>query len=134
MAEIVNVGTKLVLQTSLPMMQPDGYAKKIAPEDKKYAKITDTDMQDQIKGLTVFGETQIFKIIRNNDEKYSKNGNGIFFNLSKVKLETRKQIINFLLYCKNYESKLKNEEFDRNEYKKFLNEEERKLIIVNLKT
>ena len=117
----MNVGTKLIIQTSI---SPEPHVKKIAPKDKKYVKITDIDVQDQIKGLTVFGETQIFKIIRNNDEKYSKNGNGIFFNLSKVKMVTRRQIIDFLLYCKNYESKLKNEEYDRNEYKKFLTETE----------
>lgn len=120
----MNVGTKLILHTSiLPLKQSDE-RKRMTPEQKKYANITDTDIQDQIKGLTPSGEAQIFKIIRNNDEKYSKNGNGIFFNLSKIKQKTRKQIIDFLLYCKNYESKLKNEEQNRNEYKKFLTEEE----------
>lgn len=125
MAEIINVGTRLVLDTSIiPIMRPDENIQKLNPKDQKYAKITDTDIQDHIKGLTVFGETQIFKIIRNNNEKYSKNGNGIFFNLSKVKLDTRRQIIDFLLYCKNYESKLKDEEHDRDKYKKFLMEQE----------
>lgn len=128
MAEIVSIGAKLIVdplaaleeQRERELVERD----KAIAKDTKYSRIRDSDIRDQIKGLTVFGEAQIFKIIRNNDEKFSKNGNGIFFNLSKIKVETRKQIIDFLLYCKKYESKLKNEEKDRDEYKKYLPEEE----------
>lgn len=128
MAEIVNIGAKLtvdpVVALELERERLIDERKKELIGDTQYGKMSDTDIQDNIKSLTVFGEAQIFKIIRNNDEKYSKNGNGIFFNLSKVKLETRRQIIDFLVYCKKYESKLKNEEKDRDEYKKYLPEEE----------
>ena len=127
MAEIVSINTSLIFDPFASQKKREELKefenKKVKKDEIKYSDLTDTDIQEQIKGLTVFGETQIFKIIRNNDDKYSKNGNGIFFNLSKAKSKTRQQIINFLLYCKNYEFKLKDEEKDRNEYKKSLPED-----------
>lgn len=126
MAEILSVGTKLIID---PLVAQEIEKEKKEQKEReefenkykgKYSQITDVDIQELIKGLTMVGEAQIFKIIRNNDEIYSKNGNGIFFNLSKVKKETRNQIIDFLIYCKNYEFKLQKEENSRAEYKKFL--------------
>ena len=54
------------------------------------------------------------------DEIYSINTNGIFFNLSNIGENTKKDIVRFLLFCKKNEKTLNKDKNDREEYKKLL--------------
>ena len=55
--------------------------------------------------------------MRNNNEKYSTNKNGIFVNLSNLKKCSIIEICNFILFCDNNNKILEEEEQSRNVYR-----------------
>ena len=65
---------------------------------------------------------EIFRIIKNNKEKYSTNNNGIFINLSALKLISIKEISSFLSFCENNNKILKQEEEQRELYRDLVSE------------
>ena len=70
-------------------------------------------MREQISQLSKEGSIEIFKIIRQNDEKYSENNNGILFDMTKLSDKTLQIINNFLIYNKENQKKLDLEESHR---------------------
>ena len=63
---------------------------------------------------------EIFKIIKNNKEKYSSNKNGIFVNLNTLKKCTLQEITKFIVFCDNNNSIFEEEEKLRNIYREMI--------------
>lgn len=68
---------------------------------------------EKIRDMNKTEHEEIFKIIRanNQDMTYSKNKNGIFFNLSSMNDETINNVSNFVDYCLNNKKAL--DEYDQ---------------------
>tara|TARA_B100001057_G_C22793404_1_gene928569 strand:- start:1257 stop:1559 length:303 start_codon:yes stop_codon:yes gene_type:complete len=79
------------------------------------------NIEKSITNLNLDEKTEIFKIIKNNSEKYSNNKNGIFVNLSKLNISTINEIINKLNYYNNNKKTLLQDESKIDEYKTYLN-------------
>ena len=80
------------------------------------------DLKKKIELLSEHEVCEIFRIIKNNKEKYSTNNNGIFINLSTLKKISIQEISNFLLFCENNNKILEQEEEQREIYREFLSE------------
>ena len=81
-----------------------------------------TEIKNKIDNLSEDEMTEIFKIIKNNNEKYSTNKNGIFINLSTLKKNTIHEISNFLYFCDNNNKAIIEEEIERAKYKEMIND------------
>lgn len=68
---------------------------------------------EKINGMTRTEHEEIFKIIKNNnkDMSFSKNKNGIFFNLSTLDEKTIDEINKFVNYCISHKQEL--DEYDK---------------------
>jgi hypothetical protein len=80
------------------------------------------EIKNKIDNLSENEVTEIFKIIKNNNEKYSTNKNGIFFNLSTLRKNTIQEISNFLYFCDNNNREIEEEENERAKYKEIIND------------
>ena len=78
------------------------------------------DIKTKIDKLSENEMFEIFKIIKNNKEKYSTNKNGIFINLSTLKSITITEICNFLNFCDKNNVIFDNEEKTRDIYREML--------------
>lgn len=78
------------------------------------------NMKQQINKLTIESKKEIFKIILNNDEKFSENNNGILFNLISLKIGTLNEINNFVIYTKNNMKNIEKTEIEISNYKGML--------------
>ena len=81
---------------------------------------TNIDIKTKIDKLSENEMFEIFKIIKNNKEKYSTNKNGIFINLSTLKSITITEICNFLNFCDKNNVIFDNEEKTRDIYREML--------------
>jgi hypothetical protein len=79
-----------------------------------------TEIKNKINNLSEDEITEIFKIIKNNNEKYSTNKNGIFINLSTLTKNTILEISNFLYFCDNNNKAIIEEEIERAKYKEMI--------------
>jgi hypothetical protein len=59
------------------------------------------ELRERITKLDEYGYYEIFKIIDNNNIKYTENNNGIFINLNKVDEKTIQQLEYYLEFNKN---------------------------------
>lgn len=75
-----------------------------APYNNKFRKA----LFEKISGMTKTEHEEIFKIIRsnNNSTGYSKNKNGVFFNMSTLDNSVIEKIDNFVNYCMNNKKEL----------------------------
>jgi|LakMenE18May11ns_1017337.scaffolds.fasta_scaffold05260_1 hypothetical protein len=80
------------------------------------------EIKKKIELLSEHEVTEIFRIIKNNKEKYSTNNNGIFINLSTLKKISIQEISNFLLFCENNNKILDREEQQREIYRELVSE------------
>lgn len=80
-----------------------------------------SDIKNKIDNLTDDELTEIFKIIKNNNEKYTTNKNGIFINLSTLRRSTIQEISNFLYFCENNDNIINIENQERAKYKNVVN-------------
>jgi len=78
---------------------------------------TNIEIKDKIDKLSENELYEIFKIIKNNSEKYSTNKNGIFINVSTLKKITITEISNFLIFCENNNKIFNQEEQTRDIYR-----------------
>ena len=78
------------------------------------------DIRDKIEQLTEHELMEIFKIIKNNNEKYSTNKNGIYVNLSILKKNTIYDLSNFLYFCDSNNKRINNDELERELYKNII--------------
>ena len=84
--------------------------------------ISNNDIKKLIDRLDETEKIEIFKIINFHNEKYSVNNNGIFFNLVKVKDETKDDIIKLLNFSSKNKLKLIQEEQKINSLKEIIND------------
>ena len=86
-------------------------------ENQIYPNIEIKSKIDKLSENEMF---EIFKIIKNNKEKYSTNKNGIFVNISTLKKITINELCNFLNFCDNNNIIFDNEEKTRDIYREML--------------
>ena len=84
---------------------------------KKIPPFTNVEIKSKIDKFSENELSEVFKILRNNNEKYSTNKNGIFVNLSNLKKCSIIEICNFILFCDNNNKILEEEEQTRNVYR-----------------
>lgn len=84
---------------------------------KKIPPFTNLEIKSKIDKFSENELSEVFKILRNNNEKYSTNKNGIFVNLSNLKKCSIIEICNFILFCDNNNKILEEEEQTRNIYR-----------------
>jgi len=84
---------------------------------------------DISKNLTKIEYLEIFNIIQNDKCNYSENKNGIFINLLNVGEETIDKIFNFIDFIKHKKQDLIKQEEYVNNFKKNMNENEKKIVL-----
>lgn len=78
------------------------------------------DIKNKLNYLSDDELSEIFKIIKLNNENYSINKNGIFINLSTLKKKTILEISNFIIYCDNNNYRIIKDEEERDKFKNSL--------------
>lgn len=74
-------------------------------------------LRDKIYMLQETEHIEIFKIIKQDTDKFSENKNGIFVNLSKMSITTLKKIKTFVEFCSENKKKLEIEKKQRDSLK-----------------
>jgi hypothetical protein len=82
---------------------------------KNYSKLL--RIRERIDKLSKEGKIEIFKIIHKNNEKFSKNNNGVMFDIKVIKEETIEHITNFLNFSDVNQKNFDLEEMKRNDYR-----------------
>lgn len=75
---------------------------------------------------------EILKIIKNNNDKFSENDNGVFINLSKLKKSTFIEINKFVDFCMNNKRNLEIDNLNRDNMKKYLSDDNTQSILLEL--
>lgn len=78
-------------------------------------------LRDNISLLQETEHLEIFKIIKQDTDKYSENKNGIFINLSKLSNKTLQHLNNFVYFCFDNKKKLELEKKKRENLKESIN-------------
>jgi hypothetical protein len=76
-----------------------------------------TEIKTHIDNMSEDEVTEIFRIVLKNGEKYSKNNNGVFINISKFKPETLQEITQYINYCEANNAYIDMDEADRQIYR-----------------
>ena len=79
-------------------------------------KLTLTEIKNRIEDLYETELFEIFKIIKDNNEKYTTNNNGIFVNICTLKPITITEITQFLIYSEKNNKLIDEEEEERDIY------------------
>ena len=66
-------------------------------------------LEKDIKNLDKNEHLEILNIIKKNNQNFSKNSKGIFFNLKYIDIKTLEEIINFVEFCKKNQTFLDTE-------------------------
>ena len=74
-------------------------------------------LEKDIKFLDKNEHLEILNIIKKNNQKFSKNSKGVFFNLKYIDIKTLEEIINFVEFCKNNRSFLDTERLPEHKIK-----------------
>lgn len=82
-------------------------------QNKTYTNKELKKIRDDINNLSKEGHIEIFKIIHQNQEKYSENNNGILFDITKLDNITLQIIEKFINYNNENKKKLVQEENNR---------------------
>ena len=83
-------------------------------------KLTLTEIKNRIENLYETELFEIFKIIKDNNEKYTSNNNGIFINISNLKSITINEITHFLIFSEKNSKLIDKEELDRDIYREIV--------------
>ena len=78
-------------------------------------------IQNDISLLSQNELNEIFKILYNNDSKYTQNNNGIFVNLNWLEYDIIVQINNYIDFCIKSNKEIKKHEIMKNMYNENLN-------------
>ena len=81
-----------------------------------------SEIKHRIDDLYETEMVEIFKIIKDNKEKYTTNNNGIFINISNLKPITITEITKFLIFSEKNNKLLDKEEEERDLYREFIYE------------
>lgn len=63
-------------------------------------------LRDKIELLTIFNQTEIFRIMFTNKVTFSENKNGVFINLTYVNADVIEKISEYIVYVSKQESHL----------------------------
>ena len=85
---------------------------------KKTIVSTKKTIIKDVSSLNPLECVEIFKILKNNNINYSENVNGIFVNMSSIKVDTLNQIIDFINYVKKKNIELMERETNMENTKK----------------
>jgi hypothetical protein len=66
-----------------------------------YTDIELKELRTKLTQLEEFQQIEIFKIISNNNVKYTKNNNGIFLNMKLINQDCLKEIDDYLVFIQN---------------------------------
>ena len=91
-----------------------------------------TILKNEIEEIEKIHHLKIFKIIKNNNIKYSENRNGIFINMNSFDKKTINEIKDTLLYIKEQEKHLKDIENLKKEINKDYFNKNNKAVKENL--
>jgi len=83
-------------------------------------KLSLTEIKHRIENLYETELFEIFKIISNNNEKYTTNNNGIFINISNLKPITINEITHFLIFSEKNNKLIDKEETERDLYREIV--------------
>ena len=75
---------------------------------------------------------EILKIVKNNNDKFSENDNGVFINLSKLKKSTFIEINKFVDFCMNNKRNLEIDNLNRDNMKKYLSDDNTQTRLLEL--
>ena len=89
-------------------------------EDLEEYEYTHLDIKHKVDNLSDNELSEIFKIIKNNNEKFTINKNGIFVNLNSLKKESIDEISKFIYFCEKNDKKFNEEERTREIYKQYI--------------
>lgn len=89
-------------------------------EDLEEYEYTHLDIKHKVDNLSENELSEIFKIIKNNNEKFTINKNGIFVNLNSLKKESIDEISKFIYFCEKNDKKFDEEERTREIYKQYI--------------
>ena len=64
------------------------------------------NIQNSVNKLTNVEIIELFKIILETGENYTKNNNGVFINLNWLNEETLKKLNNYILFCIKYQNEI----------------------------
>ncbi len=81
---------------------------------------THLDIKNKVDKLSENELSEIFKIIKSNNEKFTINKNGIFVNLNSLKKESLHDISKFIFFCEKNDKKFDEEERTREFYKQYV--------------
>ena len=83
-------------------------------------KLSLTEIKHRIENLYETELFEIFKIISDNNEKYTTNNNGIFINISNLKPITINEITHFLIFSEKNNKLIDKEETERDLYREIV--------------
>ena len=83
-------------------------------------KLSLSEIKNRIDNLYETEFVEIFKIIKDNKEKYTTNNNGIFINICNIKPITLTEITNFLIFSEKNNKLIDKEEEERNIYRELI--------------
>jgi len=83
-------------------------------------KLSLSEIKNRIDNLYENELIEIFKIIKDNKEKYTTNNNGIFINICNIKPITLTEITNFLIFSEKNNKLIDKEEEERNIYRELI--------------
>ena len=78
------------------------------------------EIKNRIENLYETELVEIFKIIKDNKERYTTNNNGIFINICNIKAITLTEITNFLIFSEKNNKLIDKEEEERNVYRELV--------------
>ena len=88
--------------------------------NKSVPLFTNIEIKNKLDKFSEHEFCEIYKIIKNNNEKYTTNNNGIFINLSSLKKCSINEICNFILFCENNNKIFDQEEQTRDIYREMI--------------
>jgi hypothetical protein len=103
----ININNDIFLNNQLKMQK-----------DTKFIPLSNIEIKNKVEKLTDDELTEVFKIIKGCNEKYSVNKNGIFINLNSLKKTTNQELSNFLFFCESNDKLFYEDEKNREIYKK----------------
>jgi hypothetical protein len=87
------------------------------------AKFNIKDMKlikDRIDNLSLDGKKEIFKVIKDNGERYSENMNGILLDISRFNNDTLVKIKQFLDFSEEKQQALTRDEVSRDNFRSLI--------------
>lgn len=77
---------------------------------------------DNLKILNKIEQEEVFRILKKNASSFSENSNGIFFDVSSINMQTFKELLEFLHFCKKNREAFDNREQEQLKASEALNQ------------